>query len=221
MVALDTDRKRWHQIAALEGAISVSSGPNHTLLVSSLSEGVSQMTTAGHVLRRSERTRIMRTVQTSTGEIWAVGQTISRAVLNGNRIDLLGAVPSAHGNGNDVAFDSKGGLWACYASIPFHLSKSRWLPLALSKPPSGCISLTVDKNGELWFGTPLMVATNPLSANPSVSVVPLSDSSFQTHQLSRNRSSRSSLARKCKWSLCIRSRSGPARAMAQTYQRRH
>ncbi len=178
---LDNDRRRWRQIASVRSAMNLSPGPENTIFVSSLSEGIVQIRLDGSIIRKSVPQNVMSVATTPKGEYWSTGNLVARAVLQGSRINLLPEdVPNPHGRGSKIMFDKDVGLITCYSAGLVRKTDLGWQLIADPKapPPRECIAMTIDHRGALWYGFhSFFVVPNPGSLNPEARTVAINGES--------------------------------------------
>ena len=153
---LAEDRSRWLSLTHVSAGTHLMAGPSETILVSSRTEGVIQMSMTGRVLRRSAPSFVNMMARTPDGQRWSSGAKIAKIQIVKDRIDLQPETPDDPQNsGLDMKVGGDGSLWSCDAGGLVHRTPAGWqlLPRGTSALKAACNAFAIDRRGDIWFGT--------------------------------------------------------------------
>lgn len=171
---LAADSSRWLPLAELRDGNHLAPGPDGTLLASSRSSGVVQMTVGGTILRRSAPADAAMLAQTPDGRSWIAANDISQVEFNGKQLTLLpeNAPPPPEG-WRDLKVDPEGELWACGGLA--YKGESGWHAISstVNLLRNDCLSFTIDQKGDIWYGyaggePSFSLIETPKSAKPRI-----------------------------------------------------
>jgi len=181
VLKFDSDRKRWDFVAGSEGLTGdLAIGPNHTLLVATLSSLVQLRPTGGILAKLAlPDSTVFSVASSSDGNLWLAHGGISGVSAADGRLALhpesgIGDQAPATGFQYDAAHRT---LWACDGnSILFHQESHPDQAWRRVSPPDGlpdlrCGAIAVQANGEIWVGHDggvLSWISEPSSGHPKV-----------------------------------------------------